>query len=96
MNYSPRYTYYLFKAEADISELPNELANLISQFDKTLEEWLEASEKEQKPYLQALENTDAFISAKIYQLYTEKFTKENLSIEDKLKALKAKASKFKF
>ena len=96
MNYSPRYTYYLFKTQAEISDLPEALATLILQFDKTLDKWLEANEKEQEPYLKALENTDAFISAEIYKLYTEAFSKENLSAEDKLKALKAKAAKLKF
>lgn len=96
MNYTPRYTYYLFKAQAELSELPEALSELITQFDKTLDKWLEANEKEQKPYLKALENTDAFISAKIYQLYADTFSKENMSSEDKLKALKAKAAKLKF
>ena len=96
MNYSPRYNYYLFKAGVELEELPEELAFLIIQFDKTLDAWLEASEIEQKPHLKSLEYTDAFISAKIYQLYESSFSKDNISVEDKLKALKDKASKLKF
>jgi hypothetical protein len=96
MNYSPRYTFYLFKSGAEIDELPPALIALIEQFDTTHEQWQQAPEKEQKNYKQTLENVDAFISAKIYQLFGDKINSQQMSASDKLKALKAQASKLKF
>lgn len=96
MTYTPQYTSYLFKSGAEIDELPSELIALIEQFDKTLGEWEEAPEKEQKQYKEILEKVDAFISAKIYKLFSDKINSKQVSASDKLKALKAQALKLKF
>ncbi len=92
MNYELKYPDWLNKARVDLSELPQELINLIAQFNKTHEQWTEAKEQEQKIFYKVLELTDAHISACIYRLFKDKI---ELIKKEKLAALKAKAAQLK-
>jgi mevalonate kinase len=94
MNYTPRYTYWLYKANVKTNQLPEELAELIRQYESAVAVWQEAKENEQEPYKKVVENTDAFISAKLYTLYETQINQQNDS--DKLKELMNKAAELDF
>ncbi len=94
MNYTPRYTYWLYKANVKTSQLPEELADLIRHYESAIAVWQEAKESEQEPYKKIVENTDAFISAKLYTLYETQINQQNES--DKLRELMNKAAELDF
>lgn len=94
MNYTPHYTYWLYKANVPLNELPGDLFQLVQQYEKAVALWQDAKEHEQKKYQKIVEQTDAFISAKIYTLYETHINKDNES--DKLKALIDKAADLDF
>ncbi len=94
MNYTPRYTYWLFKANVKTNQLPVELAGLIRQYEIAVAKWQDAKESEQKLYKTIVENTDAFISAKIYTLFETQINEQTES--DKLKDLLSKAADLDF
>lgn len=92
MIYEPKYIDWLKKAGADLNELPQLLINLIAQFNKTLNNWSEAKENEQKKFYKILVWTDAHISAQIYREFKEKI---DAAKKEKLAVLKAKAALLK-
>ncbi|MBA2613343.1 MAG: hypothetical protein H0U95_15350 [Bacteroidetes bacterium] len=94
MNYTPRYTYWLYKANVKTNQLPPELAELINQYESAVAVWQEAKQNEQEPYKKMVENTDAFISAKLYTLYETQINQQNDS--DKLQELMNKAAELDF
>lgn len=94
MNYTPRYTYWLYKAGLQINELPVELAALIKQYETSFTIWLEAEDKEQLDYVKIVEQADAFISASIYTLFEPQITRQTES--DTLKDLMSKAADLDF
>lgn len=94
MNYTPRYTYWLYKANVLLNELPGVFTNLIIQYEKAYALWQDANESEQKKYKKIVEQTDAFISAKIVTLYQTQINEQNES--DTLKALMSKAADLDF
>lgn len=94
MSYTPRYTYWLYKANVQINELSGELTDLISQYEKTFAKWQDAKESEQNRYKKIIEHTDAFISAKVYTLYETQINQQTES--DILKELMSKADDLDF
>jgi hypothetical protein len=105
MHYSPKYTYWLYKAGITVEVLPSELLQLIEQYEKVISllqienhtENQTENETEQISYQKALEQTDAYISARIYNQYADKFKQIIQSDEQqKLKALMDKAADLDF
>lgn len=94
MNYTPRYTYWLYKANAKLNDLPTELSALIQQYETSFALWQEAKEMEQQSFLKIVEQADAFISAKIYTLYESRINPQ--SENDRLKELMSKADDLDF
>jgi hypothetical protein len=94
MNYTPHYTYWLYKANVQNDQLPEELAELIRQYETALAIWQDAKESEQSPFRNIIENTDAVISARLYTLYETQINQQNES--DKLKELMSKAADLDF
>lgn len=92
MIYEPKYIDWLNKAGADLNQLPQALINLIAQFNKTLDDWNEAKESEQKIFYKILVWTDAHIAAQIYREFKEKI---DTAKKAKLAVLKAKAALLK-
>ncbi len=94
MNYTPRYMYWLYKANVQLSSLPIELDALIEQYEKSFTLWQETDETEQKSFMKIVEQADAFISAKIYTLYESQINQQ--SENDRLKELMSKAADLDF
>lgn len=94
MNYTPRYTYWLYRANVRVSDLPNELTVLIQQFDKAFLAWQEATDQKQQGYRKIVEQCDAFISAKLFSLFEKQINEQNES--DTLKDLLDKAADLDF
>ncbi len=94
MSYTPRYSYWLYKANVQVNKLPGELADLIRQYEKTFALWQDAKENEQNRYKKIVEHTDAFISVKVYTLFETQINQQTES--DILKELMSKADDLDF
>ena len=88
---------HLTKVEKTVNDLSAEVKELIQSFDLAKESWDNADKKTKEQLLDALIQSDAFISALIDKVYPLSESEPSSSVDKvKLMALKAKALQVKW
>lgn len=90
MSYQRQHTKWMTKAGVQLSDLPADLNRIIHAFETALYWFDRADSDRQSDYRRIIEQTDAYISVRIYNMFKDKIEK-NQSNKTKLLALRAKA-----
>ena len=93
--YHPHFYEFLQRAGVDQAALPSSLQNLVEKYERAKAAWEQEDTDIQFQLLPVLVQTDAVISAQIYQLYKEQLKTGQVD-KVKLMALKAKALQLKW